>query len=326
MASKRKEVRAERLAASALRKKIKSLNEELDSVKKAVRRATSVEEATNLSAAASVLINDIRTLTTELQGDKVIEPEKESARVAKQKVILADELAKLGITDFKIHEDGKGMEFDKAKMEAKLAEISKAFLEARTRLYAFHTSPQCENCGVHSREKPLQRCTRCMCVAYCSKECQREHYAKHRDKCVRVARLLTAECCVCGDETHFRKGGGLWCPRIAEKTALQSILLLCDKCHTRGESHIIGGKPVVFDSKAIARSHEYREVTKNSQTHCQGCTMEIASISHGKGNLVCTECGRGNWCTNDCFESDAPNHADVCKFKVVTTFVHRYDE
>lgn len=45
------------------------------------------------------------------------------------------------------------------------------------------TCANCEEKGVSSQDKHLQRCTKCKFFRYCSKECQKEHWDKHKVTC-----------------------------------------------------------------------------------------------------------------------------------------------
>jgi hypothetical protein len=50
-------------------------------------------------------------------------------------------------------------------------------------------SPQCNNkYGLVERSKTMY-CSRCRCVAYCSRECQKAHWPMHREDCERIARI-----------------------------------------------------------------------------------------------------------------------------------------
>jgi hypothetical protein len=45
----------------------------------------------------------------------------------------------------------------------------------------------CENCGKSAQGvEPLNQCSRCMVVAYCSRECQVSHWKKHKYDCTRM--------------------------------------------------------------------------------------------------------------------------------------------
>ena len=46
------------------------------------------------------------------------------------------------------------------------------------------SSPRCANCG---QDSPLKCCARCLCVYYCSKQCQSAHYTVHKPTCTLTA-------------------------------------------------------------------------------------------------------------------------------------------
>jgi hypothetical protein len=44
--------------------------------------------------------------------------------------------------------------------------------------------PKCRNCGrAESEEVKLKKCMRCLAVMYCSAECQKKDWKKHRMEC-----------------------------------------------------------------------------------------------------------------------------------------------
>ena len=57
--------------------------------------------------------------------------------------------------------------------------ISDVFVSPRS------TSFQCSNC---SKDAAENRCSRCTAVKYCSKDCQKEHWEKHKSHCNEIKR------------------------------------------------------------------------------------------------------------------------------------------
>ncbi|GMT32977.1 hypothetical protein PFISCL1PPCAC_24274 [Pristionchus fissidentatus] len=47
-----------------------------------------------------------------------------------------------------------------------------------------HLKNVCSNCFLRNDEKPLQRCSRCKVVSYCSSSCQKKDWGIHKDECV----------------------------------------------------------------------------------------------------------------------------------------------
>jgi hypothetical protein len=45
----------------------------------------------------------------------------------------------------------------------------------------------CSNCGVREDGRKLKKCGRCKRSHYCSRDCQAEHWAKHKTVCAREA-------------------------------------------------------------------------------------------------------------------------------------------
>ena len=45
---------------------------------------------------------------------------------------------------------------------------------------------RCHKCDMTSNKKKLSKCERCHAVTYCSRECQAEDWARHKDNCVPV--------------------------------------------------------------------------------------------------------------------------------------------
>ncbi|KAH9948573.1 hypothetical protein B0H21DRAFT_820890 [Amylocystis lapponica] len=51
---------------------------------------------------------------------------------------------------------------------------------------------KCNNCYISQTEKPLHKCARCKAAKYCSKECQKADWKKHKGICANNAALADA--------------------------------------------------------------------------------------------------------------------------------------
>ena len=75
------------------------------------------------------------------------------------------------------------------EMEAEHEEIRFEELEAEIRLeeILFKKYKICEKCGKNKFSHPeikFKKCSGCISVNYCSKECQKEHWKRHKEDCL----------------------------------------------------------------------------------------------------------------------------------------------
>lgn len=78
-------------------------------------------------------------------------------------------------------------------------------------------------CGCRNSEKKLKLCSGCTVALYCSKECQKEHYPKHK-RCCKYAKALLATCVSDGLATKMSVCGGDMTTATATETATTTTI------------------------------------------------------------------------------------------------------
>jgi splicing suppressor protein 51 len=64
-----------------------------------------------------------------------------------------------------------------------------------TSTLSFDVTINCVNCGLIQQdgEKPLKKCAKCLSVHYCSRDCQKADWKKHKKSCVSAAEQRAAQ-------------------------------------------------------------------------------------------------------------------------------------
>jgi hypothetical protein len=65
------------------------------------------------------------------------------------------------------------------------AAAAAAVLQVQEFTYNVRDYPDhCENCGTaETKEAKLKKCSRCKMVAYCNRDCQKNHWKEHKEDC-----------------------------------------------------------------------------------------------------------------------------------------------
>lgn len=153
-------------------------------------------------------------------------------------------------------------------MKIRFLEMEEGAEQVRSRLlgivresWEWATFTQCSCCkqtAAATNKKKLQKCSGCCKVAYCSTQCQRSDWARHKSSCNYDARMLCANLCSFISnmlaDCEFRrklvqKAGGMYCLALRFNT-IQSVYEFSAKGK---DSNVVYNK--VFDKRVIQSSN-----------------------------------------------------------------------
>ena len=169
---------------------------------------------------------------------------------------------------------------------------------------------KCSYCS--SSDTMLRRCTACYKVRYCSEDCQKKHWSRHKRECIRKTE----------DGKELTKQSNLN-PNMSEEVSIVTCsycsstsagkLMKCSRCHK-----------VSYCDKECQLKHwasHKKECTQrvsikslSSMSTCNGCNKEFPNKSLRK----CTGCHSVAYCGIDCQKKDwLTQHKSECTSRSV---------
>jgi hypothetical protein len=217
----------------------------------------------------------------------------------------------------------------KQKMMKEVERLAPMLTEAHVRFYNYRTSSVCRECGkseVTSQDNlKLRRCSKCLCAAYCSAECQQKNWPKHKPDCITSTALLQIPCLRCKQTSHLRKAEqAVWTHNeqqpVDPKLGPPPRDFLCNKCHNECAVVITPQHgPLTYDHRVVGVSDDYYQMFADKQaqaSRCWNCGLH-AKMLHRRAPCTCHKCKRGFWCSPACYEADRTNHGLMCTYPKV---------